>query len=49
MSTTTTGPTLLTFNSDPAPRRAAEVEIVIPVYNEQAGLEASIRRLHDYL
>jgi putative flippase GtrA len=29
----------------PAPR----VDIVIPVYNEQAGLEASIRRLHDFL
>jgi putative flippase GtrA len=29
----------------PAPR----VDIVIPVYNEQAGLEASVRRLHDFL
>src|SRR5436190_16119076 len=25
------------------------VEIVVPVYNEAAGLEASIRRLHGYL
>src|SRR3984957_11318637 len=29
----------------PAPR----VDIVIPVYNEQAGLEPSIRRLHEFL
>ncbi len=27
----------------------ATVEIVIPVYNEAAGLERSIRRLHEYL
>ncbi len=27
----------------------ADVEIVIPVYNEEAGLEASIHRLHRYL
>jgi putative flippase GtrA len=27
----------------------ATVEIVIPVFNEEAGLEASIRRLHAYL
>ena len=26
-----------------------EVEIVVPVYNEEATLEACIRRLHDYL
>jgi putative flippase GtrA len=30
-------------------RRVADVEIVIPVYNEEAGLEASILRLHQYL
>ena len=28
---------------------SADVEIVIPVYNEEATLEPSIRRLHDYL
>jgi len=28
---------------------AVDVEIVIPVYNEEAGLEASVRRLHRYL
>ena len=28
---------------------SADVEIVIPVYNEEATLEQSIRRLHDYL
>ncbi|HEY4376874.1 MAG TPA: dolichyl-phosphate beta-glucosyltransferase, partial [Acidimicrobiales bacterium] len=30
-------------------RRTATVEIVVPVYNEESGLEASIRRLHNYL
>src|SRR5205807_3646078 len=30
-------------------RRAVEVEIVVPVYNEEAQLEASVRRLHAYL
>lgn len=30
-------------------RRTAAVEVVVPVYNEEAGLEASIRRLHAYL
>jgi putative flippase GtrA len=30
-------------------RRLATVEIVVPVYNEAAGLDTSIRRLHDYL
>jgi putative flippase GtrA len=28
---------------------APDVEIVVPVYNEQATLEASVRRLHEYL
>src|SRR3954451_9487582 len=27
----------------------SQVEIVVPVYNEQAGLSASIRRLHSFL
>jgi len=30
-------------------RRAVEVEIVVPVYNEEAQLEASVLRLHAYL
>src|SRR5262249_13201281 len=30
-------------------RTTAQVEVVIPVYNEEAGLDPSIRRLHDYL
>ncbi len=30
-------------------RRTAAVEIVIPVYNEEAGLVASVERLHAYL
>src|SRR4051812_32995989 len=32
-----------------APTRTLTVEIVIPVYNEEAGLARSIRRLHTYL
>ncbi|HKE76034.1 MAG TPA: bifunctional glycosyltransferase family 2/GtrA family protein [Acidimicrobiales bacterium] len=30
-------------------RRSPAVEVVVPVYNEEADLEASVRRLHDYL
>jgi putative flippase GtrA len=38
----------------PVPRRspapaAPDVDIVVPVYNEEAGLEASVRRLHRFL
>jgi glycosyltransferase involved in cell wall biosynthesis len=32
-----------------APTRRARVDVVVPVYNEQAGLERSIRSLHAYL
>jgi glycosyltransferase involved in cell wall biosynthesis len=40
----------LTPRPRPAPAKAAPaVDIVIPVYNEQDSLEASVRRLHDYL
>jgi len=39
----------LTFESPPFPERMAVVEIVIPVHNEEAALERSIRRLHSYL
>ncbi len=39
--------------SPPAPRerlrRPPRVDVVVPVYNEQSGLEHSIRRLHDFL
>jgi glycosyltransferase involved in cell wall biosynthesis len=36
--------------AEPAPgRQTADVDIVVPVYNEQDDLEASIRRLCDYL
>ncbi len=34
---------------DPSGARAAVVEIVVPVYNEEAGLEVSVRRLRGYL
>ena len=39
----------LTVEGTTASYGTADVEIVIPVYNEQADLEASIRRLHRYL
>jgi len=42
-------PALSTIDRDATRRPVATVEIVIPVYNEAAGLEASIRRLHTYL
>jgi putative flippase GtrA len=44
----TTAPTLLSLEGS-SRRRIVDVEIVIPVYNEEAGLEASIHRLHQYL
>ncbi|MDX6713975.1 MAG: hypothetical protein QOH30_533, partial [Baekduia sp.] len=30
-------------------RRRVDVDVVVPVYNEQAALERSIRRLHAFL
>ncbi len=33
----------------PAPSSFAAVDIVVPVFNEKAVLEASVRRLHDFL
>jgi putative flippase GtrA len=43
-------PGATTVPIQPARQTAAlAVEIVIPVYNEQAGLAASVRRLHAYL
>src|SRR3954470_13677794 len=44
----------LAFPLTAAPRRlpaaaAPDVEIVVPVYNEAAGLEQSVRRLHRFL
>ena len=40
---------LLTAEGSRTREQAVDVEIVVPVYNEEAGLEASVRRLHDYL
>lgn len=40
---------LLTVPDRSAHRPAVQVEVVIPVYDEQDGLDASIRRLHAYL
>ncbi|HEY6890279.1 MAG TPA: bifunctional glycosyltransferase family 2/GtrA family protein [Solirubrobacter sp.] len=48
-------PELASPLENPAPRRALaaaaapDVEIVVPVYNEAAGLEQSVRRLHRFL
>jgi putative flippase GtrA len=39
----------LTFDGPATGARTATVEIVVPVYNEEADLEASVRRLHAYL
>ena len=40
---------MLTVEGSSTAGRIADVEIVVPVYDEEAGLEPSIRRLHDYL
>ena len=39
----------LTFDGPATAPRTATVEIVVPVYNEEADLEASVRRLRSYL
>jgi len=41
--------TLLIVGPDPALTAAPAVDVVVPVYNEEAALEASVRRLHAYL
>ena len=41
--------TVLSVDALGGPRPATDVEIVVPVYNEERGLAASITRLHDYL
>ena len=46
ITATTTAPLPIEI---PEATTTADVEIVVPVYNEEAGLEASIRRLHRYL
>jgi putative flippase GtrA len=43
------GRELLGVDHDPDRTRRATVEIVVPVHDEEADLEASIRRLHSYL
>jgi putative flippase GtrA len=40
---------VLAFEGRPLRAPTVAVEIVIPVHNEEAGLERSIRRLHSYL
>jgi len=40
---------LLSAEGSTSRQRAVDVEIVIPVHNEEAGLEESVRRLHGYL
>jgi len=47
ISTTTLTPELAA--PDRAARRAPQLDIVVPVYNEQSALERSIRRLHGFL
>jgi putative flippase GtrA len=40
---------VLDVGSVPDRRHRADVEIVVPVYNEEVGLAVSVRRLHAYL
>ncbi|HEY0398177.1 MAG TPA: bifunctional glycosyltransferase family 2/GtrA family protein, partial [Acidimicrobiia bacterium] len=40
---------LLSFEAPSASQAAVDVEIVVPVYNEESGLEASVVRLQRYL
>ena len=49
MLSTRTPPPPLSVDHDLDRSRTAMVEVVVPVYNEEPGLEASIRRLHTYL
>ena len=37
------------LDADPAPCPAPTLDVVVPVHNEEAGLAASIERLHAYL
>ncbi len=46
---TTATPTLSPDTNGRAVPEQASVEIVVPVHNEQAALERSIRRLHEFL
>jgi putative flippase GtrA len=39
----------MTTLADRPPTRVLDVEIVVPVHNEEADLDPSIRRLHEYL
>src|SRR4051812_29712789 len=36
-------------HAQPAGQPAAQIDVVVPVYNEEAALEQSIRRLHRFL
>jgi glycosyltransferase involved in cell wall biosynthesis len=45
MSTTAPSPT----PHRPALKTAAQIDVVVPVHNEEVGLERSVRRLHRYL
>jgi glycosyltransferase involved in cell wall biosynthesis/putative flippase GtrA len=40
---------LLVVEAEPGRRRMTTVDVIIPVYNEEADLSASVHRLHDYL
>lgn len=41
-----TSSSLLSLEGAPLRDRTVDVEVVIPVFNEEADLEASVRRLH---
>ena len=48
MSATAPSPAFLRY-ARPTTAPAPEIDVVVPVHNEEAGLERSIRRLHRYL
>ena len=47
--TAESSPEVLIVRAGTERRRTAAVDITVPIYNEEAELEASVRRLHRYL
>src|SRR6476619_804025 len=49
LATAESSPEVLILRAGAERRRTAVVDITVPIYNEDAELEASVRRLHRYL
>jgi glycosyltransferase involved in cell wall biosynthesis len=49
MTSTTANPESIAPERASKPLKAPRIDIVVPVYNEQSGLERSVRRLHRFL